>query len=156
MKSIITWFVDNSVAANLLMWVFIVGGLISIYTVHKEQFPNVDGVVSFVHGTGCGMAADGEGFEAFQRVQWGYAGHPNLAGVVLVGLGCEVFQIPRLMDEYGLEESETFRPMTIQGQGGTRKTIDRGLGVIREMLPRANEAIISSRMMFTIRSTSRW
>ena len=26
-----------------------------------EQFPNVDGVVSFVHGTGCGMAGDGEG-----------------------------------------------------------------------------------------------
>jgi multidrug efflux pump subunit AcrB len=41
-KSIITWFVDNSVAANLLMWILIVGGLISVYTVHKEQFPNVD------------------------------------------------------------------------------------------------------------------
>ncbi len=104
------------------------------------DYPNIDGVVAFVHGTGCGMAANGEGFEAFQRVQWGYAGHPNLAGVLLVGLGCEVFQIPRLMADYGLEESETFRPMTIQGQGGTRKTVDRGLSMIREMLPRANQA----------------
>ncbi len=42
MKSIITWFIDNSVAANLLMWILLVGGLLSILTVHKEQFPNVD------------------------------------------------------------------------------------------------------------------
>jgi len=27
-------------------------------------FPNVDGVVAFVHGTGCGMAGDGDGFRS--------------------------------------------------------------------------------------------
>lgn len=32
------------------------------------DYPNVDGVVAFVHGTGCGMAGQGEGFEALQRV----------------------------------------------------------------------------------------
>ncbi len=42
MKTIITWFVDNSVAANLLMAVLVVGGLLGIYTVHKEEFPNMD------------------------------------------------------------------------------------------------------------------
>ena len=35
----------------------------------------------FVHGTGCGMAADGEGFDILQRTLWGYASHPNFAGV---------------------------------------------------------------------------
>jgi len=40
------------------------------------DYPNVDGVAAFVHGTGCGMAGDGEGFEALQRVMWGYARHP--------------------------------------------------------------------------------
>ena len=38
-----------------------------------DEFPNVDGVVSFVHGTGCGMAGSGEGFELFERTLWGYA-----------------------------------------------------------------------------------
>ena len=42
MKSVITWFIDNAVAANLLMWLLLVGGVLSIYTVHKEQFPNID------------------------------------------------------------------------------------------------------------------
>ncbi|WP_332812681.1 UxaA family hydrolase, partial [Sphingomonas sp.] len=60
-----------------------------------DDFPNVDGVVSFTHGTGCGMAGSGEGFDILQRTQWGYAGNPNLGAVLLVGLGCEVFQIGR-------------------------------------------------------------
>ncbi len=103
-----------------------------------EQYPNVDGVVSFVHGTGCGLAGSGEGYEALERTQWGYAGHPNLAAALVVGLGCEVFQIERLKAKYGLVEGDNFRTMTIQDTGGTRKTIEAGVGRIREMLPRAN------------------
>ena len=105
-----------------------------------EQFPNVDGVVSFVHGTGCGLAGSGEGYEALERTQWGYAGHPNLAAALVVGLGCEVFQIERLKNKYGLIEGDNFRTMTIQDTGGTKKTIEAGVARIREMLPRANAA----------------
>ena len=42
MLKIITWFVDNPVAANLMMWIFIVGGGISLLTMHKEEFPNIE------------------------------------------------------------------------------------------------------------------
>jgi len=105
-----------------------------------EGFANVDGVVSFVHGTGCGMAGQGEGYDLLRRTLWGYACHPNLAGVLLVGLGCEVFQIPRLKAEYGLEEHDGFRTMTIQESGGTRRTIEQGVAAIREMLPAADAA----------------
>jgi altronate hydrolase len=49
------------------------------------DYANVDGVAAFVHGTGCGMAASGEGFEAMQRVMWGYASHPNVGGVLMSG-----------------------------------------------------------------------
>ncbi|WP_416208089.1 UxaA family hydrolase [Chelativorans sp. M5D2P16] len=100
-----------------------------------DDFPNVDGVVSFTHGTGCGLASSGEGFDLLKRTQWGYASNPNLGGVLMVGLGCEVFQIARLKELYGLEESDTFRSMTIQDTGGTRRTIEAGLERVREMLP---------------------
>jgi arabinonate dehydratase len=101
-----------------------------------DDYPQIDGVVPFVHGTGCGMAGRGsEGFETLQRTEWGYASHPNIGGALLVGLGCEVMQIPGLMEHHHLKESETFRTMTIQATGGTRKTIDRGVEMIREMLP---------------------
>lgn len=105
-----------------------------------DAFPNIDGVVSFTHGTGCGMAAAGEGYEVLQRTQWGYAANPNLGAVLLVGLGCEVFQIGRMKSVYGIEESATFRSMTIQDSGGTRRTIEQGLDRIREMLPLVDAA----------------
>jgi altronate hydrolase len=100
----------------------------------------VDGVVSFVHGTGCGMADRGEGFDVLKRTEWGYASHPNLAGVLMVGLGCETFQIPRLLRDYGLHEHDGFRTMTIQESGGTRKAVEAGVAAIREMLPAAAAA----------------
>src|SRR5215207_465176 len=104
------------------------------------DFPNVDGVVSFVHGTGCGMASLGEGFDILKRTQWGYASNPNLAAVLLVGLGCEVFQIGRMKELYGIVESDSFQTTTIQESGGTRRTIETGVARVREMLPRVNSA----------------
>lgn len=41
-KGIIAWFTHNSVAANLLMWMIIVGGIASIFTIEKQTFPNFD------------------------------------------------------------------------------------------------------------------
>jgi len=104
-----------------------------------DDFPHIDGVVPFVQGSGCGMAGKGsEGFDVMQRVEWGYAKHPNLAGALMVGLGCEVMQIPYLVEDYGLKENTMFRTMTIQATGGTRKTVERGVEMIKEMLPDAN------------------
>ena len=103
-------------------------------------YPNVDGVVAFVHGTGCGMAGDGDGFEALQRVMWGYARHPNHAGVVMVGLGCEMNQIDWLLEAYGLKEGPLFQTMNIQGVAGLRRTVEMGIEKVRAMLPLANEA----------------
>ena len=103
-------------------------------------YPNVDGVVAFVHGTGCGMAGDGEGFEALQRVMWGYARHPNNAGVLMVGLGCEMNQIDWLLDAYGLKQGPLFQTMNIQNVAGLQKTIEVGIQKVREMLPLANDA----------------
>jgi altronate hydrolase len=106
-----------------------------------DDYPHIDGIVPFVQGTGCGMAGKGsEGFEVLERTEWGYANHPNLAGALMVGLGCEVMQIPYLMEDYGLKENPTFRTMTIQATGGTKKTVARGIEMIREMLPDANAA----------------
>ncbi|SFJ58183.1 UxaA family hydrolase [Jannaschia pohangensis] len=103
-------------------------------------YPNVDGVCAFVHGTGCGMADSGDGFEALQRVMWGYARHPNHAGVLMVGLGCEMNQIDWLLDAWGLKHSPTFQTMNIQNVAGLRRTVELGVEKVRAMLPIANQA----------------
>ncbi len=102
-------------------------------------YPNVDGVVAFVHGTGCGMAGDGEGFDALQRVMWGYARHPNNAAVLMVGLGCEMNQIDWLLDAYGLEQGPLFQTMNIQDVAGLRRTIESGIAKVKAMLPEVNK-----------------
>src|ERR1700674_1669148 len=104
------------------------------------DYPNVDGVIPLVHGTGCGMASRGEGFEALMRTEWGYAANPNVGATLMVGLGCEVFQIGRMKEEYGVVEGETFRSLTIQATGGTRKTIEAGMERVRAMLPMLDRA----------------
>jgi multidrug efflux pump subunit AcrB len=39
---IIDWFVHNSVAANLLMMILIVGGMLALPRIHQEEFPTLD------------------------------------------------------------------------------------------------------------------
>ena len=39
-KGIIAWFARNSVAANLLMWALLIGGLFSTVLINKEVFPS--------------------------------------------------------------------------------------------------------------------
>jgi len=104
------------------------------------SYPNVDGVAAYVHGTGCGMAGDGEGFEALQRVMWGYARHPNHAGVLMVGLGCEMNQIDWLLEAYGLKQGPLFQTMNIQSVAGLRRTVEKGIDKVSAMLPLANQA----------------
>jgi altronate hydrolase len=105
-----------------------------------RDYPNIDGVIPLVHGGGCALDIKGEGYEVLKRTQWGYAANPNMAGVVMVGLGCEGFQISRWKEAYGMAESDTFRTMTIQEVGGTKKTVAAGVEAIRAMLPIANRA----------------
>ena len=100
-----------------------------------EDYPNIDGVIPFVHGGGCALDIKGEGYEILKRTQWGYATNPNVAGVLMVGLGCEGFQISRFKELYGIEESDLFRSMTIQETGGTRKTVEAGVEAVKAMLP---------------------
>jgi altronate hydrolase len=55
-------------------------------------------------------------------------------------LGCEGFQIARMKQAYNISESDTFRTMTIQETGGTKKTVAAGVEVVRNMLAIAAKA----------------
>src|SRR5206468_2253909 len=102
------------------------------------DFPNVDGVVALTHGSGCGMDSNGESMIVLRRTLGGYARHPNFAGVLVVGLGCESNQISALLGAENLQEGPLLRTFSIQDTGGTTKTIAKGVAMLREMLPHAN------------------
>ncbi|WP_426110953.1 UxaA family hydrolase [Pseudomonas sp. DSP3-2-2] len=103
-----------------------------------KDFPNVDGVVAITHGSGCGMGAKGEGIDILKRTLRGYADHANFAGVLLIGLGCEVNQLTPLMNELGDRSALLKNSLIIQEAGGTREAVRRGIAHIEEMLPVIN------------------
>ncbi|MEI2417400.1 altronate dehydratase family protein [Orrella sp. JC864] len=118
------------------------------------RYPGVDGVVALTHGTGCGMADSGEGFAVLQRTLWGYARHPNFAGILILGLGCEVNQIRFLTQAYQLEEHRDFRLLNIQETGGTRSTVEKACAYVEQMLQAAQgwtrEPICASELILAL------
>ncbi len=41
-KGVIAWFARNHVAANLLMWILLFGGVFGVLTIHKQVFPTFE------------------------------------------------------------------------------------------------------------------
>lgn len=105
-----------------------------------DKFPHVDGIVPIVHGMGCGMAGRGEGFETLFRTLAGYGHNPNFGAILMLGLGCEVMQIPDLVDRTDLADSDRFRYLTIQGEGGTAATVEAALSELRALAAAADTA----------------
>jgi altronate hydrolase len=110
-----------------------------------DAFPNIDGVVPIVHKHGCAMAYGGDDHKQLDRTLAGIANHPNVAGYILIGLGCETGQAAHLIENEHLELVQLGRPkakpilLSIQECGGIGKTVDAGVAAIAEMLPRIND-----------------
>jgi altronate hydrolase len=105
------------------------------------EFAMVDGVVALTHGTGCGMDSEGLGMQVLQRTLAGYATHANFWGVIVVGLGCEANQINAWLAHSSLREGDRLQVFNIQDTGGTRKTVERGIALVQQMLPQANAVV---------------
>ena len=101
-------------------------------------YPNIDGVIALPHPLGCGINVAGEGMQILRRTMVGYATHPNFAGVLFVGLGCEQNQIAPLFELIGNHEPGMLQKLIMQEEGGTTAAIKKGIAQVGEMLERAN------------------
>lgn len=100
-----------------------------------EAFPGVDGVVALTHDTGCGLVPTSEGAQITRRTLRGYADHPNVAALLVLGLGCEMLPAQTLLDGLDLPADKPVRTLVIQETGGIRATVRAGVAAIEEMLP---------------------
>jgi altronate hydrolase len=69
----------------------------------------------------------------------GYLNHPNMAGAIVVGLGCEDNQINRLLEDVDVSTRPVAR-LTIQEAGGSRAAVRAGLEIAQQMLPDLDRA----------------
>jgi altronate hydrolase len=104
-----------------------------------SEFENVDDVVAFVHEQGCGMELSGEPMSLLRRTLSGYINHPNIAGALVISLGCERNNLASFFQEQQLVTGKTIRTITMQEVGGTSAAIQRGISEIEELLTIANQ-----------------
>jgi len=67
------------------------------------------------------------------KIMEGLCTHPNVAGVLIVSLGCEGFNREQLANTIKAS-GRAVDTLVIQKSGGTRKTIEAGVSSVRELL----------------------
>jgi altronate hydrolase len=112
------------------------------------DYPHIDGVIAMTHDTGCGMQFGGLKHELINRTLGGMAKHPNIGAFLLIGLGCEQTSAGYLIEQERLVQIDgatAAQPsggpivLTMQDLGGTQATIERGIELVAQLLPRAND-----------------
>jgi altronate hydrolase len=102
----------------------------------RELPANVDGVIALPHGEGCGMSM-GKDLTVLQRTLAGMLDHPNVAGALILGLGCEVNQIDHYLGP-GTPRTDRLVGLTLQQSGGTRATVEEACRSVDRMMERAS------------------
>ncbi len=105
----------------------------------SKQYPDVDGVIALKTQGGCGVEPGGP-MQLIRRTLGNMARHPNISGYVMIGLGCEDNQIQGIREDYDLDNLQEgeIQPefMTIQGTGGSLKTIEAATKAVENILPK--------------------
>ena len=94
----------------------------------------VPDVVTVQHPTGCSQV--GADFEQTKRTMAGFAANPNVAAVLVVGLGCETNESKALAEEIAAR-GQRVEVIGIQESGGTTETIARGVELAKQLLREA-------------------
>ncbi len=77
----------------------------------SKIFPNIDGIKFLAHEGGCGGTH--EDSRNLCALLAGYIHHPNVAGATVLSLGCQHAQIPILLEELKLRDSQFRKPLLI-------------------------------------------
>ncbi len=105
----------------------------------------VKGAVNIIFNTGCSDVQANT--DMSQKVLTGFACNPNVWGVVIIGLGCETVPHNKLREKIQAMTSKPVVSFGIQEEGGTLKTIEKGVRAAREM---AMQAALQRKELFDI------
>jgi len=94
--------------------------------------------VTINHPTGCAQV--GTDFEQTKRTMAGFAANPNVAAVLVVGLGCETNESKALAQEIAAR-GQRVEVIGIQECDGTTNTIARGIEIVGELLREAKNHV---------------
>jgi altronate dehydratase large subunit len=93
------------------------------------------GTVYVTHPHGCGHL--GAEKEHMIRTMAGFCGNPNIAGVLLVGNGCELIT-PEVIAQELRKTGQRFEIVNVQDEGGTTGAIEKGKSLANKLLTEAS------------------
>ena len=96
---------------------------------------NIEGVICLKHGVGCSQV--GEDLEQTARTLINLANHPNIGGVLIVGLGCERFTPLEFYNEVK-KSGKPVEKVIIQEEGDTLQAIDKGTILLKKLYYKAS------------------
>lgn len=88
----------------------------------------VDGIHAFTHPYGCSQLGDDLGYT--RKVLAGLVRHPNAAGVLIIGLGCENNTLRTFLEEVGAMDPHRVRFFNAQEVGDE---VEHGIEAVREL-----------------------
>ena len=94
------------------------------------------GAVSFINQNGCGES--GGNLRRTRDVLVGLAAHPNVYGVVAIGLGCETNRMDEFLAELKARSRKPVESLLIQEEGGTIAAAARAQKLARRMIIEAS------------------
>lgn len=98
-----------------------------------QKIAGETGAVAITHQGGC--LELGASLEHTERVLRGVVQHPNVGGVLVIGLGCEQVEASVLAEA---AHGKPAHYLKIQDMGGTTATVERGIALTREILQEAS------------------
>ena len=98
---------------------------------------DLPGTVTVTHPHGCGHL--GAEKEHMIHAMASFCSSPNVAGVLLVGLGCELIT-PELIAENLAKTGQRYETLSIQAEGGTTPTIEKGKLLAKRLLAEVADA----------------
>ncbi len=111
MKRIVSWFVDNPVAANLLMAVLVVSGGLTLVSIRQEEFPSIDTEIVTVSVTYLGATPEQVEQAVCVRVEEaieGTAGVDRITSVAVEGVCAVTVELAEGTDgNWALSEVES-------------------------------------------------
>ena len=113
-------------------YVVVMSSVVCANSVVEEIARQVPGVMSITHSHGCGRTG-----EIAMRSLSGLGRNPNVAALLVIGLGCEESTAPDIANAVA-ETGKRSEYLVIQDAGGTAETVRKGAEITRELLAYVN------------------
>jgi len=113
--------------------VAIISTVVCSNEVVEEIARRIQGVMPFKHSNGCGSTG-----EITLRTLSGIGRNPNIAAVLVIGLGCETCGAQELAEAIA-QSGKQVEYLIIQKDGGTHGTIKKGIEIARRMLDQVQQ-----------------